>query len=81
MLPATPAHPITFAALGPTFLTQRHSCNKVKSQACHNKKHQDARASSATPILKQLHQKRCAQGKDSSIAIDINASALVSNGP
>jgi hypothetical protein len=50
--------------------------NKLKSRARRDKKRQDARASSATPILKQVHHKRRAQAKDSSIGVDINAGAL-----
>ncbi|KAJ7709318.1 hypothetical protein B0H14DRAFT_3525160 [Mycena olivaceomarginata] len=57
---ATLAHPCPF--------TSAASPARTKSARTH--------ASSATPILKQVHHKRRAQAKDSSIGVDINAGAL-----
>ncbi|KAJ7759858.1 hypothetical protein B0H14DRAFT_3511215 [Mycena olivaceomarginata] len=56
--------------------THAPSPSQPSSRARRDKKRQDARASSATPILKQVHHKRRAQAKDSSIGVDINAGAL-----
>ncbi|KAJ7449447.1 hypothetical protein B0H11DRAFT_2247187 [Mycena galericulata] len=74
--PPAPPPPPPAAPPSPALPLSAEARNKLKSRARRDKKREEARAASSTPLLKSVHRKRVAQAKCTALELDADTAEL-----